>query len=174
MGSFSVVIETLLSGKTELPFGSFVLLMQPIHLAIGVVEGLVTAAVVIFVWRTRPELFEGADEGKVQDGISVKKLLAVFSVAAIIVGVFFPGLHHRLLTVLNGLLKRQQEQLNWKSRAKFMKHCRRYSRKPLFYRIMILKQDIVKAGKLQIMKMPGKLGLMQIWGPVFQVLSEEY
>jgi len=72
MGSFSVVIETLLSGKTELPFGSFVLLMQPIHLAIGVVEGLVTAAVVIFVWRTRPELFEGADEGKVQDGISVK------------------------------------------------------------------------------------------------------
>ncbi|ABN53024.1 MAG TPA: cobalamin biosynthesis protein CbiM [Hungateiclostridium thermocellum] len=86
MGSFSVVIETLLSGKTELPFGSFVLLMQPIHLAIGVVEGLVTAAVVIFVWRTRPELFEGADEGKVQDGISVKKLLAVFSVAAIIVG----------------------------------------------------------------------------------------
>jgi len=118
--------------KTELPFGSFVLLMQPIHLAIGVVEGLVTAAVVIFVWRTRPELFEGADEGKVQDGISVKKLLAVFSVAAIIVGVFFPGLHHRLLTVLNGLLKRQQEQLNWKSRAKFMKHCRRYSRKPLF------------------------------------------
>jgi len=47
MGSFSVVIETLLSGKTELPFGSFVLLMQPIHLAIGVVEGLVTAAVVI-------------------------------------------------------------------------------------------------------------------------------
>jgi len=57
MGSFSVVIETLLSGKTELPFGSFVLLMQPIHLAIGVVEGLVTAAVVIFVWRTRPELF---------------------------------------------------------------------------------------------------------------------
>jgi len=31
-------------------------------------------------------LFEGADEGKVQDGISVKKLLAVFSVAAIIVG----------------------------------------------------------------------------------------
>jgi len=33
--------------------------------------------------------------------------------------VFFPGLHHRLLTVLNGLLKRQQEQLNWKSRRNY-------------------------------------------------------
>jgi len=173
MGSFSVVIETLLSGKTELPFGSFVLLMQPIHLAIGVVEGLVTAAVVIFVWRQDLNCLKERTKESTGRYICKKAFGCVLS-CPIIVGVFFPGLHHRLLTVLNGLLKRQQEQLNWKSRAKFMKHCRRYSRKPLFYRIMILKQDIVKAGKLQIMKMPGKLGLMQIWGPVFQVLSEEY
>ena len=32
--------------------------MQPIHLAIGVVEGIVTAAVVTFVWRARPEILE--------------------------------------------------------------------------------------------------------------------
>jgi cobalt/nickel transport system permease protein len=31
LGAFSVVMETLLSGKSELPFGAFVLLMQPIH-----------------------------------------------------------------------------------------------------------------------------------------------
>ncbi len=34
IGAFSVVLETLLSGKTELRFGTFLLLMQPIHLAI--------------------------------------------------------------------------------------------------------------------------------------------
>ena len=45
LGAFAVVLETLTSGITVLPFSSFVLLMQPIHLAIGLVEGLVTGAV---------------------------------------------------------------------------------------------------------------------------------
>jgi cobalt/nickel transport system permease protein len=50
------VLETRLSGLSSLPFGSFLLLMQPIHLAIGVVEGLVTAAAVMFVRDARPDL----------------------------------------------------------------------------------------------------------------------
>ena len=54
MGAFSVSIETLLSGITELPFSVFVATMQPIHLAIGFVEGLITAAVLIFVNEARP------------------------------------------------------------------------------------------------------------------------
>lgn len=62
MGAFSVVLETLLSGKTELPFASFVLLMQPIHLAIGIVEGLITAAVLAFVANDRPELLSGTKQ----------------------------------------------------------------------------------------------------------------
>ena len=49
LGAFSVVLETSLSGITELPFGAFVAVMQPIHLAIGAVEGLITAAVLLFV-----------------------------------------------------------------------------------------------------------------------------
>jgi cobalt/nickel transport system permease protein len=60
LGAFSVVVETLFSGITELPFSTFVLLMLPIHLAIGVVEGLITAAVVTFVWKARPEILEMA------------------------------------------------------------------------------------------------------------------
>jgi cobalt/nickel transport system permease protein len=60
LGAFSVVLETLLSGISELPFATFVLLMLPIHLAIGVVEGLITAAVVTFVWKARPEILEMA------------------------------------------------------------------------------------------------------------------
>ena len=51
LGAFSVVLETTASGISELPFGSFVLLMSPVHLAIGIVEGLATAAVVAFVAR---------------------------------------------------------------------------------------------------------------------------
>ena len=59
LGAFSVVLETSLSGITELPFGAFLALMQPIHLAIGLVEGLITAAVLCFVFESRPETAAG-------------------------------------------------------------------------------------------------------------------
>ncbi len=88
MGSFSVVLETLFSGKTELPFSTFVLLMQPIHLGIGVVEGLITAAVVTFVWKARPEIIERAAIGDTIGGISIKKVIVVIIVATIIIGGF--------------------------------------------------------------------------------------
>lgn len=86
LGAFSVVLETLLSGKTELPFGTFVLLMQPIHLAIGVVEGFITAAVVTFVWRARPEIIERADIGKALFNKSMKKVLTGLLIAVVVVG----------------------------------------------------------------------------------------
>lgn len=56
LGAFSVTLETLISGITELPFLTFLSFMQPIHLAIGFVEGLITSAVLIFVYNTRPEM----------------------------------------------------------------------------------------------------------------------
>ncbi|HEX2944914.1 MAG TPA: energy-coupling factor ABC transporter permease [Clostridia bacterium] len=86
LGAFSVVIETLLSGKTELPFGTFLLLMQPIHLAIGIVEGLVTAAVVTFVWKARPEIIEKTAVGEAIGNISMKKVLAGLLIAVVVIG----------------------------------------------------------------------------------------
>ncbi len=56
LGALSVVLQTTLSGRTELPFVPFLSVMLPIHLAIGVVEGLATAFVLAFVWNARPEL----------------------------------------------------------------------------------------------------------------------
>ncbi len=55
LGAFAVVLETFFSGISALPFATFVTLMQPIHLAIGVVEGLVTAGVVLFLVQASPE-----------------------------------------------------------------------------------------------------------------------
>ena len=80
LGAISVVIETMLSGVTELPFGVFAALMQPIHLAIGIGEGLITAAVLVFVNNARPELLNSADTKKSR--MSYKKTLAVLAVAA--------------------------------------------------------------------------------------------
>ncbi|MCG2720781.1 MAG: energy-coupling factor ABC transporter permease [Thermodesulfovibrionales bacterium] len=86
MGAFGVVIETLFSGISELPFGTFVLLMQPIHLAIGIVEGLVTAAVVTFVWKARPEILEMAATNKPMGHLSLKHVIAGLLVATVITG----------------------------------------------------------------------------------------
>lgn len=55
LGALGVVLESWSSGVSELPFRTFILLMQPIHLAIGIVEGLVTAVIVGFIARARPE-----------------------------------------------------------------------------------------------------------------------
>jgi cobalt/nickel transport system permease protein len=56
LGASAVVLETVASGVSALPLGTFVLFMLPIHLAIGLVEGAVTAAIVGFVRRTRPDV----------------------------------------------------------------------------------------------------------------------
>jgi cobalt/nickel transport system permease protein len=86
MGAFGVVIETLFSGLSELPFKTFVLLMQPIHLAIGIVEGIVTAAVVSFVWRSKPELLQQTSNNAPVSVVSTKYVLAALLSAAIITG----------------------------------------------------------------------------------------
>lgn len=88
LGAFSVVLETLLSGKTELPFGTFVLFMQPIHLAIGAIEGVVMAAIVSFVWRARPEVLENASAGNVLTAVPIKKIVIGFVIAAVVIGGF--------------------------------------------------------------------------------------
>ena len=88
LGAFSVVVETSLSGITELPFGAFLALMQPIHLAIGLVEGLITSAVLVFVYESRPELLRDVDTSKagVTPRHSLKTTLLILAVVTAIVG----------------------------------------------------------------------------------------
>ena len=84
LGAFGVVLETKASGISDLPFGAFVLLMLPIHLAIGVVEGLATAAVVAFVAKARPEALPDSAEAGAE--ISLRPVLSKLAIAAILIG----------------------------------------------------------------------------------------
>jgi cobalt/nickel transport system permease protein len=86
LGAFSVVLETVASGISSLPFAAFVSLMQPIHLAIGVVEGLVTGAVVSFVYQARPEIIQSVQEVKPLGAIPLRNVLAVFLALALLTG----------------------------------------------------------------------------------------
>jgi len=86
LGAFCVVLQTLFSGITELPFGTFVALMLPIHLAIGLVEGIVTSAVLCFIHKMRPEIIDSAQSGRSLGGASTKKVLIVLAVLTVVIG----------------------------------------------------------------------------------------
>jgi len=83
MGAFAVVLETTSSGVAQLPFATFTLFMLPIHLGIGVVEGLVTAGVLLYVAKARPDLLQSASN---TPGSSLRPLLLTLLAASVFVG----------------------------------------------------------------------------------------
>lgn len=89
IGAFSVVLQTLFSGKSELPFAVFLLYMQPIHLAIGLIEGVITAAIISFVWKARPEILDHTTNGVSLGNISLKRLITTFVIATVLIGGVF-------------------------------------------------------------------------------------
>ena len=61
--------------------------MQPIHLAIGLIEGLITAAVLLFLYEARPELLRDVRmSGETTGKVSFKGTIAVIAIAAVLVG----------------------------------------------------------------------------------------
>jgi len=86
LGALAVVLETVFSGISQLPFRSFVLLMLPVHLAIGVVEGLMTSGIIGFVWKARPRMI-GETLMPASAG-SLKKAAAGFLAATALTGGF--------------------------------------------------------------------------------------
>ncbi len=87
LGSLFVVLQTILSGRSELPLGPFLMVMQPIHLAIGIVEGFVTAGVINYVGHARPEVLQRNAAAATPDrGAAVKKIAFIFLALAIATG----------------------------------------------------------------------------------------
>jgi len=87
LGAFGVVLETRFSGITALPFSTFLFLMQPIHLAIGVVEGIITTAVLCFVYKMRPEIMESSFERTaIKNDTPIKNVFIAFAVITLITG----------------------------------------------------------------------------------------
>lgn len=87
IGAFSVAIETLGSGISDLPFLTFISVLQPIHLAIGLIEGLITAAVLCFIYEARPELLWSIDKSlnKKIGRISFRKVMIIFSLLTLLI-----------------------------------------------------------------------------------------
>lgn len=92
LGTFSVTLETMFSGITELPFSWFVGTMQPIHLVIGFIEGLITAMVLLFVYEARPQMLQGTEEtalSQIESKCSLRKVITVFVIISLLIGGIF-------------------------------------------------------------------------------------
>jgi cobalt/nickel transport system permease protein len=89
LGPLSIVIQTVTSGISELPFKAFLLLMQPIHLGIGLIEGLVTAGFIAFVRKARPEILESTTASTPLRQFSIRKVSVGLTLAALLTGGFF-------------------------------------------------------------------------------------
>ncbi len=81
LGAAAVTIETEASGITVLPMGRFLLFMLPIHLLIGIGEGLATGSVLCTLRRFRPDLL--AQEGSAP--LRRSRLQALLALAALVV-----------------------------------------------------------------------------------------
>ena len=90
LGAFGVVAQTTASGVALLPFPAFTLLMQPIHLAIGIVEGLVTAAILSFVYAARPQILTTAAFGQKGTFTGQKVIIITFVCIAVVTAVVLP------------------------------------------------------------------------------------
>ena len=105
LGSLGVVLQTYFSGISELSFNKFVLLMQPIHLAIGIVEGLVTLSLITLIKELNPEIIDNNANKK-----SFSKLLIIITLFTILTGGVLSwyassnpdGLEWSVMKVLNG------------------------------------------------------------------------
>jgi len=86
LGAFGVVLETTTSGISSLPFSTFLTIMQPIHLGIGIVEGLVTAMVINFIYKARPEIVLNTQISESTPGVSIRSLVAALLAVALLTG----------------------------------------------------------------------------------------
>jgi len=87
LGAFCVVLETQLSGVTALPFSTFLLLMQPIHFVISIAEGIITSAILCFVYRVRPEIMESTQDNTIiKSNVSMGSVLIILAIATVFIG----------------------------------------------------------------------------------------
>ena len=86
LGSLGVVCQTTASGISALPLTDFLCFMQPIHLAIGLVEGFATAAVLLYVKKSQPSLLFDVKNFTQSNKHSFAPLIGAFAIVALLCG----------------------------------------------------------------------------------------
>ena len=86
LGASLVTLYAVISGVTLLPFNYFLLGMVSIHLLISIGEGLATGAVLMLVYKTRPDLFYERRDVNVNRRRGYKQVLVFIFLLSLILG----------------------------------------------------------------------------------------
>jgi cobalt/nickel transport system permease protein len=86
-GAILVPIEATLSGVLAVPFATFLITMVGVHFLVGLVEGLITVAVLAYLQQVRPDLVLDALPGRVR--LSRKAVLGTLLVFTVIAAAGF-------------------------------------------------------------------------------------
>ena len=88
LGAVAVTVETEASGITALPMAQFLWFMLPIHLAIGIGEGVATAAVLYFIQQYKSELLLSVRQTGVKSvhAVHLKRVVLIIAVLALLIG----------------------------------------------------------------------------------------
>jgi cobalt/nickel transport system permease protein len=81
-GAILVPIEAALSGVLAVPFSTFLITMVGVHFLVGLVEGLITVAVLAYLQQVRPDLVVDSLPGRIR--LSKKTVLATLVVFTVI------------------------------------------------------------------------------------------
>ena len=80
-GAVLVPIQAAVSGVLSVPFATFLTTMLGVHLLVGIVEGVITIAVLGYLHQVRPDILVNPLQGKTRLSISALTItLAVFAV----------------------------------------------------------------------------------------------
>lgn len=88
-GAILVTLETELSGITALTFGTFLKFMLSIHFVIGIVEGIVTASLLLFLASYRPQDLYSRQTRETSGNLRRQPVLWIFGFLAIIFATSF-------------------------------------------------------------------------------------
>jgi len=86
-GAVLVPIEASLSGVLAVKFSTFLITMLGVHFLVGIVEGLITLAVLAYLQQVRPDVVIDFLPGKVR--LSKKAVLITFGVLIVVIGAGF-------------------------------------------------------------------------------------
>lgn len=114
MGSMGVVFQTLLSGRVSLPGTAFLILMQSIHLAIGIIEGLITAVLVSYLSRHAPEFIDRSREQQASSPFR-ERLIGILAAGGLLCAGFFSLFASNRPDGLEWSLEKVSSSLSWNS-----------------------------------------------------------
>ncbi len=107
-----VPIEVSLSGVLRVPFTSFLLTMETLHLIASIIEGFITASVIAYILKVRPQILSA--QCSRESSYSLRAVLTSFAIATVVMATILSILASEKPDALEWSYKDRPDQANFK------------------------------------------------------------